>query len=54
MREVMEVNGRAGKHPHPNNQNEVQGNVEGVENHPGQGGVAHRYHGPHGGHLLHD
>lgn len=50
----MEVNGGAGKHPHPNEHYQVQGNVQQVEDHPGQRGVAGCLQGGHRSHFLHD
>lgn len=54
MRQVVEVNSGAGKHPDPDHQDEVQNNVEEVEDHPGQSRVARHLQGLHGRHLLHD
>lgn len=54
VRRIVEVNAGARQHPRPNEQYQVQGNVEQVEDHPGQRGVAGRLQGGHRRHLLHD
>lgn len=51
---VMEVNGGAGKHPHPNDQYEVQGQVQQVEEHPGQSRETGSLQGRHVCRFLHD
>lgn len=51
---IVEVNRGAGKHPHPNDQYKVQGNVQQVEDHPGEWGEAGRLQGRHRCYFLHD
>ena len=50
----MEVNRGAGKHPHPERHQHVQGHVEQLEDQPGQRGQSSCLHRGHGRHLLHD
>lgn len=54
VRQVVEVNTGADKHPQPNHHDQIQGDVEQVEHSPGQSRVAGGLHQGHGGHLLHD
>lgn len=50
----MEVNRGAGKHPHPNDHDKIQGHVQQVEDHPGQCRETGGLQGGHRGRFLHD
>jgi len=50
----MEVNRGAGKHPHPDNHDQIQGYVQQVEDHPGQRRETGRLQEGHGCRFLDD
>lgn len=50
----MEVHRGAGKHPHPNDHDQIQGHVQQAEDHPGKCREAGWLQRGHGGRLLHD
>lgn len=51
---VMEVNRRAGEHPHPDDDDQIQSHVQQVEDHPGESGELGGPQGGHGRRFLHD
>lgn len=50
----MKVNRGTGKHPHPHDNDQIEGHVEQVQNHPGQRRQTGGLHGRHGSCFLHD